>query len=447
MHENSWFLIVGSVLIVMGLSITWVRRMPLTTGVLYVLVGIGIGRYGLAMLEVDALTNARVLERICEVAVVISLFTAGLKLRVPLGDRRWRAPLVLATLGMAIGVALTTLVGWIGLGLPLGAAVLLGAILAPTDPVLASDVQVASPADGDRLRFALTGEAALNDGTAFPFVMLGLGLLGLHEIGGGGGRWLAVDVGWAVAAGLGIGWLTGKSVGRLVLFLRRERQEAMGSDDLLALGLIAISYGLAIFAHAYGFLAVFAAGLAVRTLEMEQPAGGDGTLAEPAIDEPDRASDREHAPAYMARAMLFFNEHLERIGEVAVVVLVGALIEARYFDLDTAWFAAFVLLAMRPLSLLPFLGRGDLSTIQSRLVAWFGIRGIGSMYYLMYALNRGVDGRIAEQLVGITLAVIIGSILLHGVSVTPLMQLYRRLSSSRRERRSGSSARPKPAAR
>jgi NhaP-type Na+/H+ or K+/H+ antiporter len=413
----------------MGLSVSWVKRMPLTTAFLYVLVGLAIGPYGLAMLTVDPLASSRLLEHVCEIAVVISLFTAGLKLRVPLRDRRWRAPVLLATAAMAIGVALMTAIGWIGLGLPLGAAVLLAAILAPTDPVLASDVQVESPSDGDRLRFALTGEAGLNDGTAFPFVMLGLGLLGLHEVGAFGWRWLAVDLVWAVGAGLGIGWATGKCVGRLVLFLRRERREAIGTDDFLALGLIAISYGLAVQLHAYGFLAVFAAGLAVRTLERQLGDDAPARDPSPVVGDPQRAAHHRDAPAYMARAMLFFNEYLERMGEVAIVLLVGALLDVRHFAAGTLGFAALVLFAVRPLSVLPLLWHTDLSPVQGRLVAWFGIRGVGSIYYLMYAINQGIDAQTAERLMGITLAVVTASIVVHGISVTPLMKTYRRISA------------------
>src|ERR671914_1673776 len=123
------------------------------------------------------------LERLTEFAVIVSLFTAGLKLRLPLSEKRWRLPLRLASVSMALTVGLIAAVGVLGLGLPLGAAVLLGAVLAPTDAVLASDVRVEHPADRDKLRFSLTGEAGLHDGTAFPFVMLGLGLMGLHELG------------------------------------------------------------------------------------------------------------------------------------------------------------------------------------------------------------------------------------------------------------------------
>lgn len=169
---------------------------------LYLAVGIALGPVGIGLLRIDPLDAPVFVERFAEVAVLASLFTAGLKLRAPLDDPLWRVPLRLGVVTMAVSVGLVALVGMVGLGLPLGAAVLLGAILAPTDPVLASEVQVDEPSDHDPLRFALTGEAGLNDGTAFPFAMLGLSLLGIHEFGEIGWRWVAVHVLWAVPAGL-----------------------------------------------------------------------------------------------------------------------------------------------------------------------------------------------------------------------------------------------------
>ena len=142
------------------------------------------------LLQLDIVTHASALERVTELAVIVSLFTAGLKLRVPVLDRRWLIAVRLAVISMALTVALVATAIVAVLGLPWGAAIIVGAILAPTDPVLASDVQVEHPFDQNRLRFALTGEASLNDGTAFPFLMLGLGLLGLHDLGGGLWRWV-----------------------------------------------------------------------------------------------------------------------------------------------------------------------------------------------------------------------------------------------------------------
>jgi sodium/hydrogen antiporter len=243
------YIVVGAVFIVMALSGSVLKRLPLSTSMLYLAAGVLIGPHALNLIHFDAIMEAAIVERITEVAVIVSLFTAGLKLRVPLRDPLWRLPVVLASWSMALTVGLIALVGVVALELPLGAAILLGAVLAPTDPVLASDVQVSGPRDRDRLRFTLTGEAGFNDGTAFPFVMLGLGLLGLHETGEGGWRWLVVDVFWAIPGGLLIGALLGTVTGRLILFLRREHKEAVGLDDFLALGLIALSYGTALLFH------------------------------------------------------------------------------------------------------------------------------------------------------------------------------------------------------
>ncbi len=199
-----WFLIVGGLFVIMAVSGSVVRRLPFTFALLYLLVGLALGPLGIGLLKIHPIQHAALIERLSEVAVIISLFTAGLKLRMRLRHPSWWIPVRLAFVSMAITVGLITLAGMIGLGLPLGAALLLGAVLAPTDPVLASDVQVEHPLDRDRLRFGLTGEAGLNDGAAFPFVMLGLGLLGLHDLGAYGWRWLAVDVVWATAGGLGV---------------------------------------------------------------------------------------------------------------------------------------------------------------------------------------------------------------------------------------------------
>jgi NhaP-type Na+/H+ or K+/H+ antiporter len=325
-----WAVIVGLLLVLMALGSTVLKRLPLSTAMLYVLVGLGVSPLWLDMLPLEPRAHSHILERMAEVVVLMSLFTAGLKLSPGLRDRRWLLPVRLALNSMLITVALVALTAWLFLGWPVGACVLLGAILAPTDPVLASEVQLQEAGDRDKLRFALTGEGGLNDGSAFPIVLLGLGLLGLHDMGTLGWRWLAVDVLWSTAAGLGIGWLLGLVVGRLVLFLRREHKEAVGLDDFLALGLIALSYGCALLLHGSGFLAVFAAGVSLRALEQKQSPGQvSNRQVEKAMAHPDRsmadnlAVDPQHAPAFMAQAVLGFNEQAERIGEVTIVIASG----------------------------------------------------------------------------------------------------------------------------
>jgi len=433
-----WSVIVGLLLVLMALGGTVLKRLPLSTAMLYLLVGIGVSPLGLDLMGPDPVDNAHLLERLAEVVVLLSLFTAGLKLSPGMSDRRWALPVRLALNSMVVTVALIAGVAWLFLQLPLGACVLLGAILAPTDPVLASEVQLQQPGDQDKLRFALTGEGGLNDGTAFPFVMLGMGLLGLHELGEFGWRWLAVDVLWATAAGLGTGWILGICIGRLVLHLRRQHKEAVGLDDFLALGLIGLSYGCAILLHAYGFLAVFAAGVALRRLEQRQ-GGGDVSVApvQQALIDPDRsiaesvAVDPQHAPAFMAQAVLGFNEQVERIGEVAIVIAIGALLWAVQWQASAWWFVPLLLVVIRPLAVRLGVARTSVSRSQRWLIGWFGIRGVGSLYYLMYAVNHGLAPPLADQLIALTLSVVVTSIVVHGISVTPLMAAYEKALRAR----------------
>ena len=426
-----WFIVAGALLITMALTASVLKRVPLTASMLYLGVGAALGPWGAGLLLLDAVEDAAVLERLTELAVIISLFTAGLKLRLPRSDRRWSAPVLLAVVGMVLTVAGVALFGVTALGLSLGAAVLLGAIVAPTDPVLASDVQVTHEHDEEPVRFGLTGEAGLNDGTAFPFVMLGLGLMGAHEIGQSGWRWVTVDLLWAVAAGLGIGTLCGAGVGRLVVYLRRVHREAVGLDEFLALGLIGLSYGLALLVHAYGFLAVFAAGLSVRSIEREQSEEAPPPDVERAgADAEEMATHPEAAPAYMARAVLGFNEQLERLGEVAVVLVLGALLADIDLTSPGLWTALCLFVFIRPAATLLTLWPLDLSRPQRAVVAWFGVRGVGSIYYLMFALTHGLVGSTARTLADITLVVVTASIVLHGVSVTPIMRWYSRLRQS-----------------
>ena len=420
-----WFVVTGALLIGMALSSTVLKRLPITAAIFYLAVGAMLGPWGIGLLRVSMLDDTAVLEWLTEIAVIISLFTAGLKLRLPITDRRWRPAMLLAAVGMVLTISgIAAFSVWV-LGLPLGAAVLLGAVLAPTDPVLASDVQVVHEHDAEPVRFGLTGEAGLNDGTAFPFVMLGLGLMGAHELGEFGWRWLAIDLVWAVAAGLGIGTLSGAGIGRLVIYLRREHREAIGLDDFLALGLIALSYGLALLVHSYGFLAVFAAGLSLRRIERQHSEVSPPPEVAHAGESDDEQATHPHtAPAYMANAVLAFNEQLERLGELAVVLILGALLA----DVETLrpglWMALFLFALIRPLATMVTLAGTSLSRTQRAFMAWFGVRGIGSVYYLAYALSHGVSGESARIVADMTLIVVAASIIVHGVSVTPLMRRY-----------------------
>jgi NhaP-type Na+/H+ or K+/H+ antiporter len=231
--------------------------------------------------------------------------------------------------------------------------------------------------------------------------------------------------------------------------------QAVGYDDFLALGLIGLSYGAALLMTTYGFLAVFAAGVALRRVERHEthtsrhardvPAPPPEALVEQALSAPQPpveadhvATHPAHAPAFMAHAMLGSTEQIERIGEVAAVVLLGAMLWAVDWSLVTWWFVPLLFLVIRPLAVAIGLAGSSTPRIQLRLIAWFGVRGIGSLYYLGYAMNHGLDPSLANTLVALTLTAIVASIVAHGISVTPLMARYEKMRGrGERSRRDG----------
>jgi NhaP-type Na+/H+ or K+/H+ antiporter len=381
------------------------------------------------MLDLRLRQDAVVFEHLTEAAVLISLFAVGLRLRLRLSDRLWLVPVMLATVAMLLTIAMT-LGGAMALGLSLPAALMVAAILAPTDPVLASDVQMRDAADRDRLRLSLTGEGGLNDGIAFPFVVLSLGLMGVHELGAHAWRWWAIDLAWASAAGLALGWGLGFGFSKAVVFLRREKETAFGMESFLTLGLIALTYGASLALEGNGFLAVFAAGLAVRQVEHREHidrAGHEvteGSGLDPVLNAD--SSKPEQAPAYIAKAVLDFALDLEKLAELTVMLMIGSLIGPSVFNPTSIAIALLLIFVFRPLAVYATTWRLHLTRTQRRLVAWFGVRGIGSMFYLAYAVVHGAKGRDMPLVVDAVLATIVISVLLHGSSATPVMALYRR---------------------
>jgi NhaP-type Na+/H+ or K+/H+ antiporter len=424
-----WSLVVGILLITMVLVGTLLARLPLSTAMIYLGLGYFLGPGGTGVITPDPLRYAGMLEIAAEAAVLISLFAVGLNLGVPFRDRRWILPLRLAFPSMAITVGLVAVVGVWGLGLSLGEAVLLGGILAPTDPVLASGVLSNSGGRPDPVRFSLAAEGALNDGSAFPFVLLGLGLMGLYPLGAGGWHWWMVDLLWATAAGLAIGAILGALIGKLVVHLRTRHHSALGLDEFLSLGLIAISYGAARLCLASGFLAVLAAGLALRRVQ-ERPLAGTVSLdTGPNASEPgpgDRATHSHHASAAMTHAVQGFNEQLERLVELAIVLIVGAMLPYVTLEANLGWFIPLLFLVLRPVSVMAGMLGDSARRQQKAMISWFGIRGIGSVFYLAFALEHGVSGALAQDLVSFTLVTIAASIVAHGFSVLPAMRWYAR---------------------
>ena len=429
-----WTTLTGAVLLAMALSSAHLRKLPVSSALVYLLLGIAIGPLGLKLLRIDL--DAGWLERLTEVAVTVSLFFGGLKLRLPLRDPAWRAVLLLAgplMLGTIVAVAA---IAHLVLQLPLSSALVLGAVLAPTDPVLASAVSVNNAADRDRVRFGLSGEAGLNDGMAFPFLVFALHWAA-HD---GSGDWI---LGWAVhrllwavpaalVLGYGLGWIAGK----LAITLRSRNRDTDAPSDFLALALIALSYAGAQAVSAWAFVAVFAAGVGLRRAEIDvvehtPHPDHDGRDSHPPAEMLASANivpESLKHPAVAAGAVvsetISFGDTAERLLEVLLVVLLGASLQA--FDMRAIPLALALFVIIRPTLTLAVLAGSPTTLPQRMLLGWFGIRGIGSIYYLCYALSHGVSGAAAQELAAIVLPVLALSVLLHGASAQPVLTRYER---------------------
>lgn len=444
MSFSLWLLVIGSVLLVLALASAYLRLLPVSSSVLYLAFGLAIGPLGLELWQQDLGHISPWLEHLAEAAVLVSLFIGGLKLRLPLRAPEWRAAWLLAGPVLVGTICGLTLVGHLGLGLDWGVALLVAAVLSPTDPVLASLVQVSRAGDVDRLRYAISGEAGLNDGVAFPFVVLGLLVVAAqHNLPASSEllHWFLSDVVWAVPAGLLLGYGLGRGTGRLVIYLRaRHTDTVVTANDFLALALIALSYACAETIGAWGFLSTFAAGLGLRHAEVETsshaevPAeeNGNAQLREEgqANTLVEFGANPEEHPQIAAGALmadiLSFGGLLERILEVLMVTLLGALL-VYHWDWRAVPLALALFGLVRPLMVLVLIRGRQLPLGHRLFVGWFGIRGIGSLYYLSYALNHDLSPFAASEASDLVLSVVALSILLHGLSTQPLLNWYERL--------------------
>ncbi len=419
-----WYLLAGFLMFTRGIGQTSLNKLPITPAIFYLAIGILMGPTGLHLFSFDPIKQSKLLESLTEIAVLISLFSAGIKMPVPFEAKKWQSPFRLASLSMIATVGLVAGFTYGVFHLPIGASILLGGILAPTDPVLATDVQSRYPGDRDVLRFTLTSEAGMNDGTAFPFVMLGLGLLGLHNLGEFGWIWLLKDVVWAISAALVIGVLGGVIVSITVWRLREKKGRHEILDDLVGLGLIALVYGLSLSVSAWGFVAVFFAAVALRHTEFKLAKSVQAKPNHPAASLQENSKENDKLePATVSSESLVFKEHLERLSELILVFLVGGMLSSVFWNWQTISLAIYIFIIARPLSTFTSLLGTDTSIINASILGWFGVRGIGSIYYLMYAIQHGLPDELAIQLTHFTLVVVTLSVLAHGISVKPILHL------------------------
>ena len=407
--HNLVFAIAGIAALVGALLPRLVRDHWVTTPLVVLTLGLGLFGLPLPLPEVHPLESPEWAEYLTEVGVIVSLMGAGLKLDRAVGWRSWKTTWRLLAITMPLTIIATALLGWWIVGLAPAAALLLGAALAPTDPVLASDVQVGPPGAAledvenphdaeDEVRFALTSEAGLNDALAFPFTnaAIAMALLGAAPPNWVG-RWLLIDVVFKLAVGFGAGILTGRVLGRLVFGTDGELQLAKAGEGFVALASALLTYGLTELVGGYGFLAVFVAAVTLRRYE----------------------HDHEYHTTLHE-----FAEQTERMLMIGLLLLLGGAVAGGLLD-GLTWreitVAIAVLLVVRPVTAWFALPTDCLERSERATVAVFGIRGIGSLYYLAYALNAAEFAE-ARQLWAIVGLIVVVSIIGHGVAVTPAMR-------------------------
>lgn len=405
--------IIGIVVLAMAALPQLIRKLPLSVPMILIAIGGGVGLLGGAAVIPGLHESPETAERVTEFLVIVSLMGAGLKLDTRFSLQRWGVTWRLLGIAMPLSIVGIAVVGWGVLGLPVATAALLAAVLAPTDPVLASDVQVGQPGQGDgpRVRFALTSEAGLNDGLAFPFVHLAIAWT-LHEQLAAGwlAEWFAVKVLWKILAGVAVGWVIGRVTGWLLFRMPQGTGLAETKDGFVVVGLTVLSYGATELVQGYGFLGVFVAALTLRSVE------------------------RNHE---FHQHLHRFAEEIERLTLAVLLLLLGASFVTQFLHFVT-WTilgaALLILLVVRPLSgLISLIGERD--PLGDRCaIAFFGIRGMGSFYYLAYALTEATFEEAGVVWTTVMLVVVL-SIMIHGATVRPVMRaIEQRLSREEKAR-------------
>ncbi|MEV4947024.1 cation:proton antiporter [Streptomyces sp. NPDC053755] len=390
-----------------------VFKRPLSMPIVFLAAGALVAVLPLPVPTVDPVRDRLWVEHATELCVIVSLMGAGLALNRPFGRRAWAGPWRLLGISLPLTIAGTALLAALLLDWPPALALLVAAVLAPTDPVLAAEVRVGEPTDAeddeDEVRFALTAEAGLNDGLAFPFVLAALALATAAGDGWSGewiGRWLLVDVLFKIAAGVAVGFVAGRLLGRM--FFRAQANALRLSEHMegfVALGATFLAYGAAELLHGYGFLAVFVTACTIR------------------------AAERSHG---YHRVLHEFTEQIERLLTVCLLFLLGGFLVTDGLPALTwqgALVAVLLVLVVRPVAgLLGLLGFAA-GPREKTVTAFFGIRGIGSLFYLAYALGHGTSlvADEARQLWAVVAFAVLISVVLHGVAATPVIRRLDRL--------------------
>lgn len=385
-----------------ALAVAWLPRVlkyrVLSFPIILVIVGGLIFGLPPGFQRLDPIRHGQVTERLTEFGVIVALTGAGLKLDRRIGWKRWKTTWLLLAVTMPLTIAAVAFLGWGVLGFAPATAVLFGAALAPTDPVLASDVQVGAPGSNetDEVRFALTSEAGLNDGLAFPFTNAAIAMA-LANGSDWVGHWLLVDLLYKIAAGVVIGIVSGKSLAYLLFRVGNHHTKlAHSREGLVSVAVTLLAYGLTELANGYGFIAVFVAALMIRDFE------------------------REHE---YHKELTRFADQLERLASAVILILFGGAVAQGLMgavSLPMLLVAAAIVFLVRPLAGMVGIAGLKMESVEKPAIAFLGIRGIGSFYYLSFALNEASFSD-ARRLWSAVSLVVLASIVIHGFTAKPAM--------------------------
>jgi NhaP-type Na+/H+ or K+/H+ antiporter len=373
-------------------------RRPAHAAVVALAIGIVLGPLGLRLLRPQLLEDGALIETVSEIALLTCLFCLGLRLRMPIEWKTWRIPLRLSTLTTAATIALAAAAAHLIFDMSLAESLLLGAIIAPTDSVLASDVTGHTDSEQDAPSFILAAESGINNGLSTAIVLLVLGLMGLSDSDSAMPSSISLVALWAAVGGVLMGSLIGAGMARWIKLLDPERQ-ADFLEEAMVFATAALAYGAALAIHADGFLAVFAAGIALSH---------GGRVRRPLRNRP------------LMPRVLRIAARMERCSWLVIIVLLGTLLGSIEYKWWMLVFAGLLILVIRPLGVRLALGGMAMPEVQWRSIVWFTARGVASLYCLAFSINHGLSAPYARQLAGVTLVVVVTSMIASTISGLPL---------------------------
>lgn len=391
--------IAGFALLAMAWMPGLTRRIKISYSIIYVVLGIVLYATLDFLPEADPVEYTSFSVRLTELMVIVSLMGTGLKIDEPFSFRNWRVPLRLISITMLLSIGIVALIGFLWLRLDIASAILLGAVLAPTDPVLADDVQVGPPLEKKRndVRFSLTAEAGLNDGMAFPFTWLAITLAWIATDKANFWHWLAFDFLYRIAAGVIIGFLVARIIAYLIFYKAKKKSFLATRDGFVAFSLTLLVYGATELVSGYGFVAVFVCAITLRNYELEH---------------------KYHIKLHS------FTDQVERMLMAIVLILFGGTLVDKTFS-SFSWsylvFALAAVLIIRPATAWISVINSNLHFQEKAAISFYGIKGIGSLFYLAFAISHA-EFQSPEKLWSITSLVILCSIIVHGISATVVMQ-------------------------